>query len=332
VRRLTFRPLLIVLGAWAVLSPHVDAAAAEDIAGLCRADALFVSDNPEAVRETRGLFYADTGGARCIRLLYHHENANPDSPIAIQAWALAEGDAGVDLRMTAGTGGPTPEAMTAGHRAIVKFWQAVLSNAGRPMHIGPHRWQPLVETVLRPHDVVSGLAQLQIAGGPLAIVVVAYLPGASEANIAPASFLKRAGTHPFGVFTAPRVENHWQAQVDRPRGLLLAAGGFLTGRRAGEALKGNYGVIYRLRVDCINNSDRPILLILALSPQHGPAAGTFVINGRLIDVGPTQRGAYREVARYWIPPGTWPLDIWATPEGASAYPVRLDFLPAGPES
>jgi len=33
-----------------------------------------------------------------------------------------------------------------------------------------------------------------------------------------------------------------------------------------------------------------------------------------------------------VPPGRWPVEIWAFPEGASAYPVELAFLPAPAQS
>jgi hypothetical protein len=217
--------------------------------------------------------------------------------------------------------------MKAGHRAAIRFWQAILSNAAVPMDIAPHRWKPLLEAVLRPHDVISGLAQIEASGGRLTLVVLAYLPGASEVNIAPASFLARVGTHPFGAFNAPSIEERFEAKLDRPRGLVLAGGGFLAGRRPTEILKGNYGVIYHLQVECINASPRPVALTVALSPRHGTAAGTFVINGRLFDVPPLPPGARGQLGRYWVPPGTSQFDIWTFPEGASAYPVRLDFLP-----
>lgn len=318
---------LLALSIVSLLSRSLPANAGEDIAGLCRADALFVSDNPESVHDTRGLFRADTGGARCVRLLYHHENANRASPIAIQIWALNTDDVMAHLRLTLGAGGPTPDAMTAGHHAAIGFWHAILSNAAVATDISPHQWEPLLETVLQPRDVISGLAQMKISGGRLTLVVLAYLPGASEANIAPGSFLARVGTHPFGVFNAPLVEQHVEVKLDQPRGLLVAAGGFLSGRVPTEILKGNYGVIYHLSIDCINVSRRPIQLILALAPRHGPAAATLVINGRLVGVPAVPRGTRQEVGRYRIPPGTWLLEIWTSPEGASAYPVRLDFLP-----
>lgn len=305
------------------------ATAGEEIAGLCRADTLFVSDNPEAVRGTRGLFRAETGGGGCVRLLYHHENANPTSRMAIQVWALDPDDSAVHLRVTLGAGGPTQDVMAAGHSAAVKFWQAVLANAAVQMDIAPHQWKPLLETVLQPHDVISGLAQMEITGGRLTLVVLAYLPGASEGDIAPASFLARVGTHPFGVFSAPFIEEHVQAKLDQPRGLQLAGGRFLAGRQPSEILKGNYGVVYHLRVNCVNASGRPVLLSLVFTPRHGPAAGTLVVNGRLVEIPPLPLGARREVGRYWIPAGTWLFDIWTSPEGSSAYPVRLDFLPGG---
>jgi hypothetical protein len=306
--------------------------AREEPGGLCRADALFVSDNPEAVSTTRGLFQADTGAANCIRLLYHHENTAPTSLLAIQVWALDDDNVPAHLRLTLGAGGPAPDPMTVGHHAAIRFWQAVLSNTAASVDIPPHQWKALVETVLRPHDVISGLAQMEITAGRLTIVVLAYLPGASEANISPSSFLARVGTHPFGVFKSPLIEQHFEAQLDQPRGLLLAGAGFLAGREHGDSLKGNYGVVYHLRIDCVNPSGRPVLLALAFSPIHGPAAGTFIVNGALVDVPPLGRDARWEVGRYWVPPGRWPLEIWMSPEGASAYPVRLDLLPTGRRS
>jgi len=295
----------------------------------CAADWLFVSDNPEAVRGTRGLLYAETETATCVRLLYHHENARSDSPMAIQVWARDDDDVPAHLALTLGAGGPAPNPMSVGHRAILRFWQAVLSGAATSLEIAPHQWKPLVQTVLQPHDVISGLAQLQIMTGRLTIVVLAYLPGTSEADIAPASFFTRVGTHPFGVFKSPFIEEHLEARLDQPRGLLLAGAGYLSSPTQGFMLKGNYGVVYHLRVECVNPSGRSMLLTVKFSPLHGPAAGILIVNGTLVDIPPLGRDAVREIGRFQIPPGRWPLDIWTVPEGASAYPVQLEFLPGG---
>src|SRR5690348_9124322 len=82
-------PLPLSASAGQVLLPH-----------LCQADALFVSDNPEAVRTTRGLFSAETGDATCVRLLYHHENAHPTAPMAVQVWALDDDSVPAHLELT----------------------------------------------------------------------------------------------------------------------------------------------------------------------------------------------------------------------------------------
>lgn len=311
----------------AALNGAPPAGAGQDLPRLCQADSLLVSDNPETVRETRGLFFAETGNATCVRLLYHHENGHPTSPMAVQVWARDDDDVPARLEVTLGAGGPAPDPMVAGHLAAVRFWHALLSDTAAAVSIAPHQWKPLMTTVLRPQDVISGLAQIKIASGRLTVVVLAYLPGASEADITPASFLARVGTHPFGVFKLPLIEEHFEALLDQPRGLLLAAGGFLTSPQQHHMLKGNYGVVYHLRVDCVNPSTRPVLLTVELSPRHGPAAGTLVVNGTLVDIPPLARDARWEVGRYRVPPGRWPLDIWTSPEGGSAYPVRLDFLP-----
>ncbi len=306
------------------------AEASDRPAGLCRAQWLFVSDNPEAVSTTRGLFYAAAGDARCIRLLYHHENAHPGSPLAIQVWAYDDDSVPAEIEVTSGVGGPAADPMVVGHRAAVRFWQAVLAGDKASLTIPPHQWKPLSIAVLSPHDVVSGLAQIAIKTGRLGIAVLANLPGVPE--ISPSSFLQRQGTHPFGVFASPLIDQRLEAPLDQPRGLLLAGTGFLRDPGAGRMLKGNYGVVYHLVVDCLNTSNRPMLLTLALMPLHGPAAGTLLVNGTLISVPPAARGSHREVARFWVPPGRWPVEIWAFPEGASAYPVELAFLPAPAQS
>jgi hypothetical protein len=323
-----FGALLILLVCGALLAPPVPVRAGEGLAGLCPAAALFVSDNPEAVRSTRGLFYADTGTAQCFRLLYHHENADPGSPMAIQVWVRDEAAVPARLALTLGAGGPALDPMTAGHRAMMSFWRGVLSDSAVALTIAPHEWKPLVMAVLEPHEVISGLAQVRLASGRLSIVVLAYLPGASDADIAPSSFLARVGTHPFGVFASPLIKQHLEARLDQPRGLVLAGNGFLRDPRLRSALKGNYGVIYHLRLDCINPFHRPLPVAVDFMPLHGPAAGTLVLDGRLIEVPPQRLDARAEVARITVPPGRRALDIWISPEGASAYPIRLDFLPA----
>jgi hypothetical protein len=298
--------------------------------GLCRAERLYVSDNPESVRATRGLLYAPLGEATCVRLLYHHENVNPSAPLALRVWAYDSDRVPAEADVTLGQGGPDRDPMRAGHLAMVRFWQAVLAGSSVHLSIAAHQWKPLVAEVLAPYDVVSGLVQVEVRRGHLTLAVLAYLPGASESDISPASFFERQDTHPFGVFVAPRIERHLEAEMDRPRGMLIAGSDFLRSERTGDLLKGNYGVIYHLRIECLNPYSRPVLLTLGFTPLHGPAAATLVVGHRLVEVPPLPQGVHRDVVRFQVSPGRWPLDIWMSPEGGSAYPVRLEFLPALP--
>lgn len=325
------RSWLSLIGCLALLAAGAPSHAAQDgPPGLCRADRLYVSDNPEAVRDTRGLLYAPVADATCVRLLYHHENANPELPLALQAWAYDSDRVPAELDVALGNAGPNRDAMRVGHLAAVRFWQAMLAGRSERLVVPAHRWRPLVAAVLAPHEVVSGLVQVAIRHGHVVLAVLAYLPGASQSDISPASFFQRQDTHPFGVFAAPRIDRRLEAALNRPRGMLLAGTDFLRSEGTGGLLKGNYGVVYHLSIECLNPFGHPVLLTLGFTPLHGPAGATLVVNHRLLEVPPLPLGAHRDVARLWIPPGRWPLDIWMTPEGGSAYPVRLEFLPALP--
>ncbi|MBI2265051.1 MAG: hypothetical protein HYU64_07750 [Armatimonadetes bacterium] len=98
--------------------------------------------------------------------------------------------------------------------------------------------------------------------------------------------------------------------------------------RTGEPNPGNYGVLYKIRLELTNPGYDEKAVRISLFPTAGVARGAFVIDGKRVNVPITP--PYEEVvlASYRLPSGSRRIvEILTTPEGGSYYPVNLIVKP-----
>ncbi len=311
--------------------------------------ALFYSNNPEQVRESRKLFTAPLSPGRPIRLDYHHQNSSGQA-LVFHADAVNAGDQTVTVHLMAGVASPEVDTVAVGQKAGFAFLRALDGGLGLVLEVPPHARVPLVAQAFAPKLTVSGILEVQQLGGPGGAVSVAVsadgdrqtlassplsLAQAAErtgadarlvsAPAAPLASGMVADTSPY-VFGPPRVS------LDAS----YAVGGLWAHVRLGNAeslrnaagtqiLWGNYGVSYFITLKLTNPAPTAKTVAVLFAPEAGLAAGVFEVDGRaLMQFPPMPPPTEEEVARVRLQPGeSRTVRVRTLLLNGSAYPASL---------
>jgi hypothetical protein len=182
---------------------------------------------------------------------------------------------------------------------------------------------------LPPDALVSGLMQFQVTqGGPVEVVVHVRAPYLLDhtvtTDLGPTAF-----PHPRGTFPGALVEVERDLPAHAPAPVVdLGVSAGLRDVRTGEALVGDYGVLYRVRLRLTNPTGREVNTVLVANAAGGLARGLFVVDGAVTDAGLMRPYEDREIAPLAVAPGeSRTVTVVTMPLAGSFYPVRLSLRP-----
>lgn len=289
---------------------------------------LLVSDSPENITEY-GILYEDTINGQGRLYANHVNSTNRQLQFAIVA--TNEGSAPATIKTTRkGEVYPSIYANLLGHQATLDF---LLDDSGKPdVHV------PAGQTVayaflpeFRPGQGINLIYDVQTSG-ELTFSFVAMVPNDPFSALETYPKLPYNG-HVRGSFTVSELQ--WAADAGSDsRGGTITIGDnnrdtFVSGydvfRQQEVINKGNYGVVYKMRV---NNPGKSALLLVA---RGGPFKGPFKIDGEMMLAPPSGTiTAYDGVFLISRTDGTEPfIDIEFSPPAGSAFPVDLIVYPLG---
>ncbi|MDR5682936.1 MAG: hypothetical protein QN163_02770 [Armatimonadota bacterium] len=292
-------------------------------ATLAQPSRLYVSNNPERLAMDGTVFRETIEPDTAIRMLYHHKNgSDKDKVVTVRIRNPNGQPARVHLQVA------TPRAwhdtMAVGHAAARRFLEMLISGAGYVLEIPAGGEHTFTAQRMPPAFVVSGLLQAQLlAGGPLEIAVAvraAYLLERTVTRDVDPTPL----SHPRGIFCTPEVEIRKTLAVGSDEVVEIGSSGRLADLRTGRLLAGDYGVLYRLRLELHNPGETEVEADLWLRAAGGPAYATFVVDGRLVDL--SYLAPHREVALVSVrlaPGQSVPVELLTMPEAASSYPLKI---------
>ena len=315
-----------------------------------RAEAMFYSNNPEQVKESRTLFTGPLSLFRSVRLDYHHQN-EAGRPLIFHADLVNGSAQAVSVHVLSGVAKPEVDTVGIGRRAGVAFLQALDTGTGVVVEVPAHARVPLLVQKFAPLLTVSGIVQMQQISGPdhaLSLSVVAdedrqaltssaahlaVIVGETDGEdarlvSAPAAPLATGAareTSPF-VFGAPLVSLSGDYSVGGQwTHLRLGHGESLRNAAGTQRLWGNYGVSYFVVARLSNPTDRPRTVGVFFAPEAGLAAGVFQVSGEpLMQFDAMPPPEEKELTRVRLGPGeTRTLRIRTILLNGSAYPASL---------
>jgi hypothetical protein len=292
-------------------------------------DVLLVSNRPERITDNGLLFRETLAPGRPARLLYHHLNATLGQARVLKITLHNPGAGVARVHYLAGHAGPSGDPIFIGFASTQRFLDALLAGRGYVVEVPSGATSTFTAYALPPLALVSGLMQFQvIEGGAVELVVHVRVPWLLDktvmTDLGPYAFPHPRGTFPGSVVDLVRELPAHQAAPVADLGVASA----LRDLRTGEALVGDYGVLYRLRLRLTNPTDREVGAALVANAAGGLARGLYFINGSPVDVGLMRAFEEREIAAFTLAPGaTREVTVLTMPVAGSYYPVRLSLRP-----
>lgn len=293
---------------------------------------LVVSNRPERVDKDGVLMEYTFSDHEPTRLMYSHLNETPGQR---DLWVnlYNETDKPVDVWIGSSFAGPNRSEVHTGHMAAVRLLRQLGAQAGYIVQIPAGRRFVVADHRMNTKDLLSGFANFQIVGeGKLrAEVHSAIAPARNETR----GVVRLGGPfnpfkiHPHGVFAQPNFEE-WVDLTDtsEPTSVPFGISPWLIDFETGLPNTGNFGVLYSFHFVLANKSSSPVDFELNFRPHSGPAAGTFLVDGDILEAPFVKRGIVTTLGRFRVnPKSERTVDIVTLPEASSNYPAYLEMRP-----
>ncbi len=293
---------------------------------------LVVSNRPERVDKDGVLMEYTFSDHEPTRLMYSHLNETPGQR---DLWVnlYNETNKPVEVWIGSSFAGPNRSEVHTGHMAAVRLLRQVGARAGYIVEIPAGRRFVVADHLMQSKDLLSGFANFQIVGeGKLrAEVHSAIAPARNETR----GVVRLGGPfnpfkiHPHGVFAQPYFEE-WVDLTDTSEAASVPFGisPWLIDFETGLPNTGNFGVLYRFHFVLANKSNAPIDFELSFRPKSGPAAGTFLVDGDILEAPFVKAGVVTTLGRFRVnAKSERTVDVVTLPEASSNYPAYLEMRP-----
>lgn len=293
---------------------------------------LVVSNRPERVDKDGVLMEYTFSDHEPTRLMYSHLNETlADRNLWVNLYN--ETDQPVEVWIGSSFAGPNRNEVHTGHMAAVRFLRQKGAEAGYIVEIPAGKRFVVADHLMLRRDLLSGFANLQIVGsGQLRLEVHSALaPALNETR----GVVRLGGPfnpfkiHPHGVFAQPYFEE-WvdMANGSAPVSVPFGIAPWLIDFETGLPNTGNFGVLYRYRFVLTNQANSSTDFELVFRPTSGPAAGTFLVDGEILEAPFVKAGIETSLGRYRVEPGKErTVDVVTLPEASSNYPAYLEMRP-----
>ena len=293
---------------------------------------LVVSNRPERVDKDGVLMEYVFSDHEPTRLMYSHMNETlADRNLWVNLYN--ETDKPVQVWIGSSFAGPNRNEVHTGHMAAVRFLLQQGAIAGYIIEIPAGRRFVVADHLMEKKDLLSGFANFQIVGeGKLRVEVHSALaPARNETR-----GVERLGgpfnpfkIHPHGVFAQPYFEE-WVdlSNTSEPVSVPYGISPWLIDFETGLPNTGNFGVLYRYHFVLSNKASYPVDFELVFRPQAGPGAGSFLVDGDILEAPFAKGGVQTSLGRFRVDAGgERTVDVVTLPEASSNYPAYLDMRP-----
>jgi hypothetical protein len=296
---------------------------------------LLISNRPEQVEQDGILLNYTCSAKEPCRLMYSHLNGSHKER---NLWVdLTNSD---DLPMKVlvdwSYAGPSRNLVGVGHQAAQRFFEHLSRQTGFVLDIPPHVTTELAEHTLEHNELVSGFVNLRILQGKkLGIKVLSKLiPGLNDNSplVALGAPFNPFKIHPHGVFAQPFFEEWVDHAVGQsPLRVTFGESPWLIDFETGLPNTGNFGVVYRWHVALSNPTNHVSRVAMTFTPKNGAAAGTFLVNGQVLQTSFHTQGEEAPLTSFELAPRQeLNLDVTSLPEASSSYPATLTFREVRP--
>lgn len=288
---------------------------------------VFISNQPEKLDRDGVLFEENIESSESIRLLYSHQNISSTARFVVVR-LVNFGTTPAEVEVINGTSIPSIYAIRPGHQAALNYLSAMLGDKTEKLNISPGNFVNLVTLSLAPREVASGIITARLISRSQVKILVATSRSGSALNF---SDKKIEGVfdpfciHPHGIFSPANIvlEATHRAGL-KATFVECGKGPWVIDKNTGLPNTGNYGIIYDINLDLINDSDEEYLFEFYFEPLNGKSVGSFIVDSQIKESEislPYDRSLF-----YSLPlkaKESKKIRMVTLPEAGSCYPVKI---------
>ncbi len=293
---------------------------------------LVVSNRPERVAVDGVLMEYTFSDHEPTRLMYSHMNETmADRNLWVNLYN--ETSQPVEVWIGSSFAGPNRNEVHTGHMAAVRFLRQQGAQAGYIVEIPAGKRFVVADHLMQKKDLLSGFANFQIVGaGKLRVEVHSALAPArndTKGVVRLGGPFNPFKIHPHGVFAQPYFEE-WVdlTNTSEPTSVPYGISPWLIDFETGLPNTGNFGVLYRYHFVLSNKSSVGTDFELVFRPTAGPGAGSFLVDGDILEAPFAKGGIETRLGRFRVEPNSErTVDVVTLPEASSNYPAYIEMRP-----
>lgn len=295
---------------------------------------LFLSDDPEYLREEGLVFRNNVESGRTARLYYYHSDIGLPRDVDVVLTAAVP----TRVQLIESGSGPAQDVMAVGHAVTRDFLQFERANEGVVVDIVPGEPYVARHALLLQGELIAGALDVQVlgGGGPVAVSVVASAAGGRADTYLAGPRVPFDGHHRHGAFDlagygtvaasysvgGPAIAAQIGAKAPSPRNLDPKD----DGRDYGD-----YGIIRTLTFTLANPTADAHRIYLYEKPLAGSVSSSFVVDGQLKELDCVRSRQPYTVMTYELPPHSTGATTTVTmTDGGSYYPLEFGVTDAQP--
>lgn len=287
---------------------------------------LFISNRPEIIKEDGILFNKSIPEASHVRMMYSHKNGS-DFNRKLAVSLKNKSPKPVKLLFRNAAAGPDKFEMYAGHKAAYRYMALYGTGSGYVLEVPAFGNILILEKVITPNFLFSGICDIEVLEGKGIDVKVETFKSKNEGLKEIDEPFDPFKIHPHGVFPVPEILNENKYKVSSgDLEITVGKWPWVIDAQTGEPNTGNFGVVYTLSTDFINDTSYPVTVDVLFTPLNGTSQGTFIIDGELIESKILKKDTSQVIKQIKLRANeTLNCKIVTIPEASSCYPVQFLF-------
>jgi hypothetical protein len=249
-------------------------------------------------------------------------------------------DAPSQVQAIDASAGPSIDVLGVGHAVTRTFLALDAVNEGRVIDVAPGAPVILHDALLPLHVGAAGNIDFQVlAGGSVTVTVLSIPVDADPLAALDLPQLPGDGHHRTGLFDLANYGTRSLAYAVGDPDLKVVYGDRdLTPPNAVAGAPGHdygdYGVTQTFLFSMRNPAAAPAIVYLYERPIGGVVRSTFVVNGRLAQVGCVRDASSRyQISAFTLDPGrNYLLRVDTMTDGSSSYPIEIGLTTSSPEA
>jgi hypothetical protein len=302
---------------------------------------LFYDDDPEKLSATGVLFRGTVSASFPTRLYYYHDSTSDPHRLLILLTSTSQNPTRVQLIES--PSGPNLDVMSVGHNASRNYLLYKPHNQGVVVDLPQNAPYTLRDVIVGGRQGVAGAIDVRVlSGGPVMATVLSAPLDADDAAIAAMQNqpqLPDDGHRRTGIFDLTGYGQYFlNYAVGGPDATLMYGDQQPTPRNVEQDANGrdvgDYGVLQTIAFTLVNATDQPATAYLYERPIGGVVRSSFLIDGKLVEVGciriSTQRYQIGDAFQLG-PRQTYRLNVQTMTDGGSNYPVEIGIATTPPQ-